>query len=253
MVRPNAAGDGDDEDDEGLDNAWEEEADKTDESEDGSDGDESEGFDDGARISTSSIHDEDINVEDDIGDINDSTSSSDLSDAEIEDGDTASNEDDVEVSTANITEEDVKGEGEKFGFAGEEDAETDEDEGRDEDNTEIDGLGDLDKGGGMADDINNGVASLGVVGIEDDERQEELRDDFFQTARDFRLGYYGEECVEEYFLSDGADDVSPVWGLVFASMVCAAIFAFKRPDTEELGGKVSDAIGNIGEGIGGAS
>ena len=249
MVKPTAAGDGD-EDDEGLDNAWGKEADETDEDEDG--GGESEGFDDGARISTSSIHDEDIDVEGDIGDINDSPSTSDLSDAEI-DGAETSNEDDVEVSMATITEDDVDGD-EKFGFAGEEDAEnTDEGEGSDEDDAEIDGLGDLDKGGGMADDINNGVASLGVVGIEDDERQEELRDDFFQTARDFRLGYYGEECVEEYFLSDGADDVSPVWGLVFASMVCAAIFAFKRPDTEELGGKVSDAVGNIGEGLGGAS
>lgn len=241
MVSPNATGgDDEEEEDDGLENPW-----KEDDDEDGEEDDVGE-IDGETEIATADIHEENVRV-DDVGDINDS-SSSDLSDAEIEE----ENEEELDIETADVTEDDVDG-GEKFGFAGEEDAESDKDEGSDEDGAEIEGLGDLDKGGGMADDINNGVASLGVVGIEDDERQEELRDDFFQTARDFRLGYYGEECVEEYFLSDGADDVSPVWGLVFASMVCAAIFAFKRPDTEELGGKVSDAVGNIGEGLGGAS
>jgi len=239
MVSPTPSDE--DDNDDGIENAW-----TDNEEEEETEDTESEELDDEAEIATADIHDENVRVDDDVGDINDS-SSSDLSDAEINDPD-ETNDEELDIATANITEDEIEGDT-KFGFDGEEDASDEVEEDDEEDGSG----GAVDAGGDMASSINSGVASLGVIGIEDEETQESLRDDFERTAEDFRLGYYAEECVQEYFLSDDVDDISPVWGLVFASLVCAAVFALQRPDTEELGGKVSDAIDGIGEGLGGAS
>jgi len=216
--------------------------------------------DEGAEIATADVHSQSATVDSDgVTDINTSGASSDLSDAEIDDGEDEGGSDEengVDVETAEVEKEDVKSDSGKFGFDETEDADGTEDAGESEGEEDEEGgsdrplgsLEDLDEGGQIAADINAGVASLGVIGIEDEDVQEELREDFFKTARDFRLGYYGEQCAEEYILSDNDDDISPVWGLVVAAAICGTIFILRRPDTEEIQQKARNQFQKIGSG-----
>jgi hypothetical protein len=97
---------------------------------------------------------------------------------------------------------------------------------------------------GLADDINNGVARLAVIGLDDEWEDDDgeshsktdLEDEFRETFEAFRLGHYGSICAEQYILSD-AEDINPVWGLIGAALICSAVIVYKRPD----GGQMVDS------------
>ncbi|MDZ7689251.1 MAG: hypothetical protein U5J64_11190 [Halobacteriales archaeon] len=248
MVTPKTASN--DEEETEINNPWTDDEETEDEPSSAEPEDEElEVGDDGAEIATADVHAENVEVDSDgETDLKTGETSGDLSDAEIDDEDEEESvQEDVE--TADVEEEDIKSESGKFGFDEKEDAETAEDEDDEEsEDSPLGGLDDLDEGGEIAANINAGVASLGVIGIEDDDMQEDLREDFFKAARDFRLGYYGEQCAEEYVLSEDDGDVSPVWGLVVSVAICGTIFVLRRPDTEEIQKKAREQVEKIGSG-----
>ncbi len=213
-----------------LDNPWREDDEGTEEATDG-----------GAEIETADVHSENVEVDDDETELKTGESTGDLSEAEIEDDET--DDEDVDVETADVEADDLEDE---FGFDKTDDA-TDDIDQEDSDDEPLGALEDLDEGGQIAADINAGVSSLGVIGIEDDDEQEDLREDFFKTARDFRLGYYGEQVAEEYVLTDDADEIDPVWGLVVATAIYGTIVVLRRPDTEEIKEKAQSQVGKIGQ------
>jgi hypothetical protein len=94
---------------------------------------------------------------------------------------------------------------------------------------------------GLASDINSGVARAAVIGLDDEwetasgqtRTRDDLETEFRETFEAFRLGHYGAICAEEYLLQD-AEDIHPVWGLVGASLICAAVIVYKRPDGDQV-------------------
>lgn len=238
MVSPSAVEDEETQStDSPLDNEWtEDDGDVEDEEDD----EETEEIttESGKELATADVHDESFTTDDNIGGVDDDPNN-DLSEAEIDD--------DPDVETAEVDEEDLSSDSGSFGFDDVEDDEEESDE--DEEEEEDEGVfGGLEDGGQMAEDINRGVAHLGTVGLDDEETQEELREDFYGTAQAFRLGYYGEECMQEYVLTEGDEEISPVWGLVFAALICGAIFVMRRPDSDEITEKLRDQVENIGGG-----
>lgn len=89
--------------------------------------------------------------------------------------------------------------------------------------------------------INAGAARLAVVGIEDDDQQDSLNDEFEEVFEEFQLGHYGSETMHEYVLTD-ADDIDPIWGLCGSMLLCTAIVVWMRPDGDEL---IADARENL--------
>ena len=94
---------------------------------------------------------------------------------------------------------------------------------------------------GLAQDINNGVARLSVVGLEDEwmapdgteKSKSDLEDEFREVFETARLGHYGEKVIDEYLMVD-AEDIHPVWGLCGALLICAAVVVYRRPDGDQL-------------------
>lgn len=94
---------------------------------------------------------------------------------------------------------------------------------------------------GLAADINAGVARAAVIGLDDEwttpngeeKKKSELEDEFRETFEAFRLGHYASICAEEYLLME-AEDIHPVWGLLGASLICAAVIVYKRPDGDQV-------------------
>lgn len=105
---------------------------------------------------------------------------------------------------------------------------------------------------GLAADINRGAARAGVIGLDDEwetpsgetRTKDELRTEFEETFEAFRLGHYGSEVIEEYLLVE-TDDIHPVWGLVGAMLICAAVIVFRRPDGDQLIDSTKMKIGQI--------
>jgi hypothetical protein len=97
------------------------------------------------------------------------------------------------------------------------------------------------KTSGLAQDINNGVARLSVVGLEDEwmapdgseKSKSDLEDEFREVFETARLGHYGEKVIDEYLMVD-AEDIHPVWGLCGALLICAAVVVYRRPDGDQL-------------------
>jgi len=104
---------------------------------------------------------------------------------------------------------------------------------------------------GLAADINRGVARAGVIGLEDtwetpsgqEKTKDELRQEFEETFEAFRLGHYASICAEEYLLTD-AEDISPVWGLIGASLICSAVIVYRRPDGDQVVEKAKLKLGS---------
>jgi len=93
---------------------------------------------------------------------------------------------------------------------------------------------------GLADDINSGLARAAVIGLDDEwetdtgtKKKDDLQTEFRETFEAFRLGHYGSICAEEYLLAD-AEDINPVWGLIGASLICAAVIVYRRPDGDQV-------------------
>lgn len=94
---------------------------------------------------------------------------------------------------------------------------------------------------GLAKDINRGCSRLAVIGLDDEwetqdgtvQKKEDLRKEFQETFEAFRLGHYSERVIEEYLLID-KDDIHPVWGLVGAMLICAAVVVYRRPDGDQI-------------------
>lgn len=105
---------------------------------------------------------------------------------------------------------------------------------------------------GIAADINRGAARLSVIGLDDEwttedgdtRKKDDLRDEFEETFEAFRLGHYGATVVEEYLLVE-RDDIHPVWGLVGAMLICAAVVVYRRPDGDQLVDTGKQKLGDV--------
>lgn len=159
--------------------------------------------------------------------------------------------DDVDVATTTVADSGADPEGyfdDIDESAGENDVTdpfegTDDPEGEEEIPTGDDPLAD-----GLSDDINRGLARAAVIGLDDEwevdggetKQKTDLQDEFEETFEAFRLGHYAEICAAEYLLVE--DDVHPAFGLLGASLICAAVIIWKRPD----GDKVLDQAPGMG-------
>lgn len=107
------------------------------------------------------------------------------------------------------------------------------------------------KTAGLASDINAGVARAAVIGLDEEWERDDgtvaskdsLQTEFEETFAAFRLGHYAEICAEEYLLAD-AEDIHPVWGLIGASLICAATIVYKRPDGDQIVDKTKNHLGS---------
>lgn len=104
---------------------------------------------------------------------------------------------------------------------------------------------------GLSDDINSGVARAAVIGLDeewqtpsgDTRTKDDLETEFRETFEAFRLGHYGSIVAEEYLLED-ADDIHPVWGLLGAAIISAAVIVYRRPDGDQV---IDSAKTKLGE------
>lgn len=93
-------------------------------------------------------------------------------------------------------------------------------------------------GDALADVINEGAARLAVVGLseedfENDGSPGELEDEFCEVFAAFRLGYFGQEAVEKHVLAPSEGEIEPVWGLLGSAALAAAVALSMRPDGSE--------------------
>jgi hypothetical protein len=169
--------------------------------------------------------------------------------------DTGDEKTDVEEAEVELSEDDFGG-GELFSDVEDAtDAEDVDDEGGDEEADADDDGDDLDLGGGrMEESINEGAARLAVVGLteqdfeDDDYGKDALQEELLETFETFQLGYFGARCAEKYVLEPADGDVSPAWGLLGTSVIAAAMVVWMRPDGDEAVDRVKDAVRNIGGG-----
>lgn len=103
----------------------------------------------------------------------------------------------------------------------------------------------------MESSINDGAARLAVVGLTDEDfedsplTKESLEEEFAETFAAFRLGYFGQQVVDEYVLAPADGDVSPAWGLFGAVLIAGAMMVWLRPDGDEAVAKAREVVGNI--------
>ena len=158
-----------------------------------------------------------------------------------------------DVEEVDLTDDDLDGGGDLFtgtdDATGSSDGDVEESESDEDEEDGGDVLDGLDERGEAAENaINEGMARLAVVGLEDDER-EDLLDEFEEVFKAFRLGYFGSRFLEEYVFAPEDDEVDPTWGLVGAMLCCVAFTVWMRPDGDELVGDAKEAIGNIAGGV----
>lgn len=101
------------------------------------------------------------------------------------------------------------------------------------------------RGEALEDAINDGMARLAVVGLEDDEG-DGLEDEFTEVFEAFRLGFFGTEFAQEYVFVQGDDSIDPAWGLLGSMVCCLAVVLWMRPDGDEQLGKARSAVRGIG-------
>lgn len=103
----------------------------------------------------------------------------------------------------------------------------------------------------LATDINRGAARLACIGLDEEwetesgetQSKDDLQDEFQETFEAFRLGHYAGITIEEYLMVE-ADDIHPVWGLVGAMLICAAVVVYRRPDGDQL---IDDGKAKLGD------
>jgi hypothetical protein len=83
----------------------------------------------------------------------------------------------------------------------------------------------------LSERINMGCARAAVIGLEEGPAKDSLKAEFQDTFETFGLGRYGAVCAEEYLEAD-VDDINPIWGLVGAMLICAAVVVWRRPDID---------------------
>lgn len=101
------------------------------------------------------------------------------------------------------------------------------------------------RGEALEDAINDGMARLAVVGLEDDE-SDGLEEEFTEVFEAFRLGFFGADFAQEYVFVQGDDSIDPAWGLLGSMVCCMAVVLWMRPDGDEQLGKVRSAVRGIG-------
>lgn len=105
-------------------------------------------------------------------------------------------------------------------------------------------------GDALADVINEGAARLAVVGLseedfEDDGSPGELEEEFCEVFAAFRLGYFGQEAVEKHVLAPSEGEIEPVWGLLGSAALAAAVALSMRPDGSEQLSDMAETL-NLG-------
>lgn len=170
---------------------------------------------------------------------------------------------DVEEATVDLSDDDLGG---SSLFSGVEDSEDsasssssdpssdgDQDgDGDDEPAAEelVDGL--EGNAGAMEDAINGGVARALVTGLTDEDFDDDgsldkaaLQDELEETAEAFRLGYFGSQVVDEYFLTPDGEEPNPAWGLVGACLMMVGMAVWLRPDGDQAVEKFRGAVGDL--------
>lgn len=137
-------------------------------------------------------------------------------------------------------------------------AEDGDDQGED-----VDEDGDEDEGGVMVETtaneelagvINDGAARLAVVGLTDEDFEEdktpsELEEELREVFGAFRLGEYAGASAEKYIMAPGDDEIDPVWGLLCSCLVAGAVTIMLRPDGSEISGGLKEQVDGL---LGGA-
>lgn len=88
--------------------------------------------------------------------------------------------------------------------------------------------------------IEEGMAEVAVIGLEGRER-DRVRSEMQAIASKFKLGYFGEQCVEKYLQKD-IEDIPPEYGLAASLIAFLAVAMYKRPDGAD---KAKDALTSI--------
>jgi hypothetical protein len=181
-----------------------------------------------------------------------STPESDNQDSGL--GGSDNTDEDVEVAQTSVSESGADPEGyfddidESAGVDGGSEAFSfdDDDEGSDSESSSSSGSASPQ----LANSINQGVARAAVIGLDDEWEtdsgsmtKDELQTEFEETFEAFRLGHYASEVAEEYLLVE--EDIHPAWGLLGASLVCAAVIVYRRPDGDEFVQEAKNRLGSI--------
>lgn len=98
----------------------------------------------------------------------------------------------------------------------------------------------------IEDAIESGLAEVAAVGLEGQERNE-VHSEMRAIAGKFKIGYFGNRCVQKYLKRD-IEDIPPEYGLVAALIAFGAIAVYKRPDGEE---RIQQAVSIVKEKVSG--
>lgn len=155
-------------------------------------------------------------------------------------------EQDPDILEVDLSDDDVGGDDL---FSGTDDADLDGDSDSDSDSEDADDpLDALDsRGGALEGAINDGVARIGVSGLEEGER-DDLEGELVEIFEAFRLGYFGAQVVEDYLLTTEDDQIDPVWGFAGSAVCCAAVVLWMRPDGDEQMARMKAAVSNVAGG-----
>lgn len=170
---------------------------------------------------------------------------------------------DVEEATVDLSDDDLGGSSLFSGVEDSEDSSSSSSAGDDGDDDGGDGDGDepdaeelVDglegNAGAMEDAINGGVARALVTGLTDDDFGEDsamdksaLQEELEETAEAFRLGYFGSQVVDEYFLAPDGEEPNPAWGLAGACLMMLGMAVWLRPDGDEAVQRLRGAVGDL--------
>lgn len=168
-----------------------------------------------------------------------------------------------EMAEVELSEDDVDADGadelftsteDKTDDTAESDESGDESESSDDESGGPDLLGDgLDgRAGRLEERVNESMARMAVVGLDDEYKMED-DDDTDCLEAEFRdvfdlagVGYHSAEFVDEYILTGDQEQVDPAFGLLGSVLACAALVVYLRPDGDEKLADAKDAISNIG-------
>jgi len=113
-------------------------------------------------------------------------------------------------------------------------------DGVEDETDDSDDTGQNSSGGGSSSDtgdtsiqsaIEGGLAEAAAVGLEGQERTR-VSSEMRAVAEKFKVGYFGEKCVQKYLKRD-LEDIPPEYGLAAALIAFAALAIHKRPDGED--------------------
>lgn len=88
--------------------------------------------------------------------------------------------------------------------------------------------------------IEEGMAEVAVVGLTGRDRKR-VRSEMQAIASQFKLGYFGEKCVQKYLKKD-LSEIPPEYGLAASMVAFLAVAMYKRPDGKQKASQAFTAL-----------